>query len=81
MSLRKAVVLEIVLFRRIVYIMGKRSQVVLSGIVAVIAGLGIGTRNTNQYSAALFSDQEKKGRVNSKESWGGKVIALTSMLF
>ena len=50
--------------------MGKRSQVVLSGIVAVMAGLGIGTRNTIQCSAVLFSDQEKKGRVNSKEKLG-----------
>ena len=70
MSLRKAVVLEIVLFRRIVYIMGKRSQVVLSGIVAVIAGLGIGTRNTNHCSAALFSDQRKEGASQFQRKLG-----------
>ena len=59
----------------------KRSQVVLSGIVAVIAGLGIGTRNTSPCRAALFSDQETKERIGSKERWEGKVIASTTTLF
>ena len=50
--------------------MGKTFSSSFAGIVAVMAGLGIGTRNTIQCSAVLFSDQEKKGRVNSKEKLG-----------